>query len=218
MKTFLILTRWQFRQLYWINGLFTGTAVIATLSMYTAIDFLRTPFFISVVLLHCALMVLLLGRSEPRGPGYLYAQGFSRDQLWWSTFFATFLSGLLVCFCVWLTIISGARAQIQAAIGNPWFPLAGTIDAKSAKWFLLEYGLLLPPMHYVWIRARQPQSDAGAGWTLAMGSIAFYGYCLMSLSQASTGQTVLLSGISILLAVVSLIGCWRFHRNVEVQS
>lgn len=218
MQSLLILLRWQLRQLFWINCLAVCGILWFALLFNSAITFFRGSPVLPGVMVHCGLMVLWLGRSEPRGPGFLYSQGFSRDQIWWSTFLATLCSGILVTGCLWLTIVTGLRSLVQASLGNPWFPMAGTIESTSSLWFLVEYCLLLPPMHYVWVRARLPQRDAGAGWALALGIIAIDANCYSYASQVGQGAVALLLGAATVLALLTLIAGWKFHRQIEVQS
>ncbi|MDB5387609.1 MAG: hypothetical protein JWM11_3255 [Planctomycetaceae bacterium] len=218
MKLMLILTRWQIRQLFWANCLAMCCATWFALMSNSAIVFSRNVSVAFGVLVHCGIMVLILGRSEPRGPGFLYCQGFSRDQLWWSAFAATVCSGVLVCLSFWLIIATGLRVVVQQALGNPWFPMAGTIEAKSTKWFLMEYILLLPPLHYIWVRARLPQRDAGAGWALAAGILAFDAHCYTYADQVTPSSAAILIGVTGLLALVTLIASWQFHRQTEVQA
>jgi hypothetical protein len=218
MKTMLILTRWQLRQLFWPNCLAVCAGVLFVLLSSAAVTFLRNELVMFGVFVHCGVLVLILGRSDPRGPGFLYSQGFSRDQLWWSTFVATLFSGLIVCFMCWFTIITGLRALVQEATGNPWFPAAGTIDAGSVKWFMLVYVLVLPPLHYIWVRARQPMCDPTAGLMLSVGIVWLYSRCLIDTNHLSPAHAARMIGATALLASLTLIGCWIFHRQVEVQS
>jgi hypothetical protein len=218
MQALFILVRWQMRQLQWMNWLMACGAFMFALLSAIPLMFFQSPFLMLLVGIHCAAMVLTLGRSEPRGPGFLYAQGFSRNQLWWSTFLATLLSGVLVCAMFWLAIATGLRALIQNAIGNPWFPVIGTIEASAALGFLIEYAILLPPLHYVWVRARQPQSDAAAGWTLAAAVIIYYCTCYGLMGQLLTSSIALLVAEVSAPALTMLVACWAFHPQVEVQS
>jgi hypothetical protein len=219
MKTFLVLLRWQLRQLFWV----TAVAVICMMLfvMFSSAPLMRLSQNVSLIIgvaVHCGVMVLMLGRSSPRGPGFLYAQGFSRDQLWWSIVAATVFDGLTVCFAYWLTIVGGLRSATQSAIDNPWFPVAGTIEASTAGWLFLEYVLLLPPLHYVWVRVRQPQRDPSAGWVLAVGIILFYSCCLGSLGQSPADSMAIPIIACSLPATLTLIAGWIFHRQTEVQS
>ena len=218
MKVMISLIRWHLQQLRLINSVVLCAAVILGLFWPSAITFQGSSFAMMAVLVHCAVMAVILGRSESRGPGFLYAQGFSRDQLWWSTFFASLASGLTACVGLALVISTGLRGLVQQGLGNPWFPLAGTVEVPEIRWFLLEYCLLLPPAHYVWIRARQPLHDAAAGWMLAIGIVMFYGFGLGYRGRAGLEFFSFPVCADVLLALLTLFGCWRFHRQVEVQA
>ncbi len=107
---------------------------------------------------------------------------------------------------------------MQAASGNPWFPVAGSVESSLAVWILLEYVLLLPPLHYAWIRARMPQRDPAAGWIQTVGILIFYCCCLSSVWPSGPGSYALPISLAAVPAAMTLIGGWRFHRQVEVQS
>ncbi len=107
---------------------------------------------------------------------------------------------------------------MQEASGNPWFPVAGSVEASLALWIMLEYVLLLPPLHYAWVRARIPQRDPAAGWIQTAGILIFYCYCLSFVWPAGAGSYAFPITLAAVPAVMTLIGGWRFHRQVEVQS
>lgn len=214
----LTAIRWQARQLLPINMAAVACLVLYTLFTPSAITFVSNEGLAIGVLIHCLAMTVALGRSALAGPGFLYSQGLSRDQLWWSTFAATVGSGALICIVFWLMVITGIRATVQQACGNPWFPVVGTMELTAIKWLLLEYGLLLPPLHYVWIRTRQPYTDSAAGWLIAIALVIFYMICFPNLRHADDDWLTLMTGAGLLLAGIMVAANWKLHRYVEVQS
>ena len=207
------------RQLFWANLIAVcSIALFAALSGWPLLRLSDNLVLMFGVFVHCSTMVILLGRNSPRGPGFLYNQGFSRDQIWWSILAASISSGLLASCAFWFAIASGLRSAMQEAHGNPWFPVVGSVESSLAVWILLEYILLLPPLHYAWIRARMPQRDPAAGWMQAIGILIFYCCCLSSMWPTGPGSYALPISLAIVPAGMTLIGGWRFHRQVEVQS
>jgi hypothetical protein len=212
--------RWQLRQLIWVNLAAVACAVGFVLFWNEALEFLVTPYVIAFVALHAALVVLLLGRNGSSGTRFLYAQGLTRDQVWWSTSSASMLSGLVVCGSVWLILVLGIRGQLQDWLQNPWFPFMAKEEPAIAGWMLLEYVLLLPLLHYVWVRARQPMPDSGAGWLICLIGFVMLIWSITELRQALLEPTlfrVALAGF-LLPAGILMTANWKLHRQVEVRS
>ena len=220
MTTFLAALRWQLRPLLWVNLTALSGAIGFTLLWGEALEFLVTPYVILCVALHSAIVVFLLGRNGSRGSRFLYAQGFTRDEIWWSTFSASLLSGIVVCGSVWLILVLGIRAQLQDWLQNPWFPFMAKQEPVFAGWMLLEYILLLPLLHYAWVRARQPVPDSGAGWLICMFGFVMLIWTITDLRHALLEPTlfrIALSGF-LLLAGLLTAASRKLHRQVEVRS
>ncbi len=213
----LTLFRWQLRQLFVLN-----LAVILAVIWWAIFDsspltFVRNPLPALFAIGHGALMAILLGRGNPRRSGFLYAQGFSRDRIWLATALATLTSAALISAAVWLCIVLKLRSHVQEWCGNPWFPLVGASEAGEAVTFFLLYALVLSIAHYVWVRARLPQPDFGAGWIVAVLLMLAAGLS-RDMLRRSPSSSVTLTCCWTLLAAVLLIGSWRLHRKTEVQA
>lgn len=218
MKPLLTLIRWHLRQLMLLNIAMMLAAAIYTMLWSERFDLPRSGILILGGMVHSVLMVTILGRSSPRGPGFLYAQSFSRDQLWWSTWLATVISGTMVSAVMFLVVISGLRSWAQFHLGNPWFPLIGPSEFDTSLWLLSLYVIELGPLHYVWVRCRQPFGDASAGWFLLVGFYLFVINAIDKSVYVVSTSTWLLHSINLLMSVVMTIACWRFHRSAEVQA
>jgi len=110
---------WQFKKLFLIN-LFaliaTGLYVLLRVAPFTS----RELFLLSGVLLHSWLITWKLGRSPVRQSRFLYAWGFTRDQIWWHTLLASITSGALVCGTAWLLMVFQLRCFVQdQLLANP---------------------------------------------------------------------------------------------------
>jgi hypothetical protein len=220
MSTYLAAVRWQLRQLIWINLAALLCAVGFILFWHEALEFLVTPWVVPFVALHSGLVVMLLGRNGSSGTRFLYAQGLTRDQVWWSTYSVSLISGLVVCGSVWLILILGIRSQLQDWMQNPWFPFMATEEPAIAGWLLLEYVLLLPLLHYVWVRSRQPMREAGAGWLICVAGLVMLTWSITELRRTLLEPTlfwIALVGFLSLAGLLMLVN-WRLHRDVEVRS
>ena len=218
MKPLMTLIRWHLRQLMLLNIAMLLAAIVYTMFTSERLILGRQVYMTLGCLIHAGLMVWILGRSATRGPGFLYSQGFSRDQLWWSTWLATVISGAMVSLTVLLIVISGLRSSTQFFLGNPWFPLMGAVDADISLWLLAFYLLLLGPMHYFWVRCRQPFGDQGAGWPILTGFILMVFGAIDRSIYSLSDEALLMHGASILMSTISVLSCWRLHRCVEVQA
>ncbi|MCA9059296.1 MAG: hypothetical protein KDA85_12390, partial [Planctomycetaceae bacterium] len=139
----LTIMRWQSRQLLPTTILFAFLAACWTLFCSDVLQPLLTPYVAPAVILHGVLMCWQLGRNSPRHSGFLYIQGFSRDQIWWGTVTATLAAAALVSLTVWLFITTHTRSAVQAALGNPWFPAAGSSDADCVFALFALYVIVL---------------------------------------------------------------------------
>lgn len=161
------LLRWQIRR---IRGITLVGLIVAFGYVCTATDVLQfgvespAAYFIGV---HCLLITWRLGRTETQGSGFLYTQGFSRDVLWRHTMLAGLVSVLAAWLPSALLILSGLRSQWQAALGNPWLPLFAASERVFVAWCLLEYAVLLPAFHYMWVREWQMSRDPTSGFVVA---------------------------------------------------
>ena len=168
------------------------------------------------------LHTLILGRNlsparASLGGGYLYARGFSRDTLWGHAM-AAHLLGVLgawapAALIIWLPIRSSWQG---AVLGNPYYPLFEPTETFVPLAWLMAYLLLIPPIHYAWIRRLQPTKEPQAGDYLACGTIAAGFIALFNVfafQPLEWGLIVLVASVASLLL---LAAGRRLHRSVEI--
>ena len=126
------------------------------------------------------------------------------------------ISGLIVCLSVWLILVCGLRAWLQDWLQNPWFPFMARNEPAIAGWILLEYMLLLPLLHYAWVRARQPMRDAGAGWLICVSGFVMLIWSITELRAALLEPSLLRIALVgfLLLAGLLMTANWLLHRHV----
>lgn len=210
------LFRWQLRQ---VSGLNLLTIIVATcwaIFDSSVLEPLQTPTIVLMVLGHCLGMLWILGRNSPRRSGFLYCQGFSRDQIWWSTWLATLAASVCVGLAIWLAIVLRLRSTVQEWFGNPWFPLVGADEAGCAVTVVLMYVAVLSVGHFVWVRSRLPEPDPGAGWSIALLLAIFGGFTIDNVSPYRT--SVMLSAGWLLVVLTLTVVAWKIHQNSEVQA
>ncbi len=94
----------------------------------------------------------------------------------------------------------------------------GAVDANVSLWLLGVYLLVLSPMHYCWVRCRQPFGDGGAGWLILIGFILMLFGALDQSVYSITPVAWFMYGAGVLMSSIAVLICWRFHRRVEVQA
>lgn len=212
---------WQLRQLTFIN-------IIAVLVAASWFVMHREPMRIpgpAVLLLsiafHCAVMVWKLGRMSSRYTGFLHAQGLTRDQIWRHTFLATLTSGAIVSLMSAFVIHSGLRSWVQDNVyESPYF----LVPVASEKWIpllvMFHYSVMLPLMHYTWVRANQPFRGTTGGWMMMSLGLCFYLWSFgMAYGHRSSPGFLTIVALAHLPAIVLLlITCRRVHRTLEVRS
>ncbi|MBN1591128.1 MAG: hypothetical protein JW888_16560 [Pirellulales bacterium] len=216
------LLRWQSRDVRLITLVGLPVALIYTLCT-------SEPFGLNVetagwvwlfVLIHSVLITWRLGRTRNRTFGFLYTQGYTRNALWGHTMLASAASVLAVwlpsAFVIWL----GLRSSYQDMLGNCWFPLMGPTEWSYPFWWLLLYAMLLPALHYAWIRYAQPTWGLLSGALLAVGLVV----AIMSiwnsvrvLELPEVARWLILGGLAT-TSISLLIGGWRLHGRLEVMS
>ncbi|MCB9953777.1 MAG: hypothetical protein H6824_22620 [Planctomycetaceae bacterium] len=212
------LARWQLRQVNYLNWVMVVCVIGWSLFTSEPISFMHGATMASAIFVHAALIVLILGSSSTSGAGFIYSQGFSRDQIWWSQALALLMSAAMPCVAFLLTVGTGLRGIIQGAFENPWFPLLGSSELSELKWMLLAYAAVFSTLSYIWIRARQPSKDAAAGWMLAVAQTAFFIYCWTWMRFAPPWLCSVLVGTTLLLIATTTLALWKFHQSVEVQA
>lgn len=215
------LFRWQLRQLSAIN-----LVAVAAVSMYVLLR--QTPLvapgefpvFLAVCL-HCGLIVWRLGHVTAPRTGFLHSQGFTRDEIWWQTFFASWASGLLVCGTAWLLIVTRLRCVVQDRwYQNMYFPFYAPEEVIVPWAWLFAYTIVLPLMHYVWVRANQPCRGAASGWmvmTLGLGMLVLT-FDRLGVRHWESTSLLLFAALHVPAALLLVMGSWRLHRTMEIRT
>lgn len=200
--------------------------MIAVCSMY--VIFCREPLLppgerkmLLAVILHSTIIAARLGRFSSRERGFLHAQGFTRDQMWWHTLLASSVSAVVTCAVIALLMMCGVRSVVQDQLfQNPYFPFMASAEYSTSLVMLLQYIIVLPAVHYVWIRAHQPVGDAAAGWMLTSMTLIFavWGFEMVLAHRATPGFLQNLIPACLPAALLYVAGCWRLHRTMEVRS
>ena len=215
------LFAWQFRQLWLINAVALSTAVIYTLFRPEPLVLPGEYKVLFAVIVHSAAVVRQLGRISSSNTGFLYSQGFTRDRIWRHTLAATAASACLVSAVVFVLIAAGLRSFVQSTwFNSPWYPFMTQAELKIPLLLLFEYAVVMPLMHYVWIRAGQPAAGAAAGWMLMSLGLCFtvwaFGMAWTFRWQPAWYRIVAL--LYLPAFVVLLIACRQLHRTMEVRS
>ncbi len=216
MRVNLTLCRWLLRR----TSVVTWPAMLAAM-LYVALKPMpwnwndATPLLF--VLVHALALMRLLGGAKP----YLYTRGFDRDTLWLNLMLATVIAVLPVWLPAALIVWSPLRSIIQADLfHNGWYPLMRPEDAIWPWLWLAGYAVLMPAVHYAWIRRAQATRGGGGGDMLALAQIAtVITVCLLGRAIAREPLLVwtVLSAL-MLSALFALTASWRQHRHMEVTS
>lgn len=174
-----------------------------------------TPYFI---LVHCLAITWCLGRVRSRSFAFLYGQGFTRDSLWLHAMLATCVSVLAAWLPAAVLIWSGLRSGFQDQMQNYWFPLMAETESAFLYWSLLSYVVLLPILHYGWIRAAQPMRGTTGGFAIAIATVfaAFSIWNSIHVHRMPIWIVVLLAGGFVVAAVSLAWGGRSLHRRLEV--
>lgn len=212
---------WQLRQVMPVNLVVCCAAVLYAMFAMEPIVPPGDPLHFCIIVVHSAIVVLLLGRSSTRRAGFLYAQGYSRDQMWFQSLVVSVVSAAVVCGPVWLIIVSGLRFWIQdTVLTSPHFLMIGPAEYSMPAVYFVEYLIAMLLMHYGWIRAAQNTPETAAGWYLMVLGIGFLFWGReLAFYHRQSSQGLLLLFLALLSIVgLLLLACGRAHRSAEVQS
>lgn len=212
------LLHWQLRLLLPVTAVAAPVAALWTLHIPGLLftPSAAPPLFI---LLHSVAIGHFLGRMSSPDFAYLHGRPFSRDTLWAHTMLASLLGALMAWLPAALIVWSGARSAWQDVIGNPNFPiLAGREMAVPWSWLAI-YGLMLPVVHYDWIRQLQPTRAADESLLLV---VAFLFALLVvwgsgNIWMGKPGLFPVMAAVFTGSALALLIAGRQLYRRVEVR-
>ena len=177
---------WQFKKLGLLNFfavLAVGSYVLLRVTPFTCHELV----LLLGVLLHCWLIAWRLWRSSPRQSGFLYSWGFTRDEIWWQTYLASLASAALVCGVAWLLMVLQVRFLVQdGLVANPYF-LVPQSGEYWVPWFCFYgYLLVLPMLHYAWVRSKHSAKGKFVGWMIMFGGLVLLVVCFVQSTPTPT--------------------------------
>ena len=212
---------WQFKKLFLINlfaVIITGLYVLLRVAPFTS----QELFLLSGILLHSWLIAWKLGRSPTRQTRFLYAWGFTRDQIWWHSLLASIASGALICGVAWLMMVSQLRCFVQdQLLTNPYFPAGASSECWIPWLWLYGYGITLPLMHYAFVRSRQSVRGGYSGWAILVFGISILTWSFFKSSPPAEmieAPIAMLTGLAVLFipaTVLLIIAGRRIHGTME---
>ncbi|MEX0653828.1 MAG: hypothetical protein WDZ31_04905 [Phycisphaeraceae bacterium] len=172
------------------------------------------------VVVHSIALVMVQGRPSSGTFAYLYTRGFSRDRLWAHQMLASAAAVLTVALAFVLVTWTPARATYQDLVRlSPFYPGAAMLERGFLLRPLLVYTLMLPSLHYVWIRLAQPMRGGLAGFWLAAwliaASVIALGNELFEGPTLAWHSWLTLASLAMAAGLLAIWG-WRLHRQVEV--
>jgi len=211
---------WQLRRLWAINMLAVVTAglyVLLRVAPMTQPELLM----LFAIILHCGLIVWKLRRSLTRQASFLETQGYTHDQIWWQTMFASFASGAAVCVAAWLLMVLQVRCFVQDRwFVNPYFPFSASKEYWVPWTWLFAYAIVLPLMHFAWVRARQPCEGAASGWLIMVLGLCLLAWCLGRISgpDVSTGILVTFAALHLPAAILLIAAGRKLYGTMEANT
>jgi len=169
---------------------------------------------------HSLLIVGLL-RNSRTSPPFAYSRGFSRDTLWAHEMLASAIAASAAWLPVALLVWCGARSVVQdRLLSNPLFPFIAPREYNVLWGWLALYGLILPALHYSWIRAAQPVRWPDSGVWLAVaiviGVVTIWNSPRFPLRETLWFRIAIwTAGASIALCL--LVAGRRLHRELEAR-
>jgi hypothetical protein len=172
-----------------------------------------------LVLAHCLLLTMLLGRFRSPVFAFLYSRGYSRDVLWGHMMLASAMSILTGWLPAAIILWTGLRSVVHDHLmQSPYFPVMAQCEFAVPLIWIALYLLLTPAFHYAWIRRAQPTRDEGAGGVTAFMVVVALATAFI-MGYHVSGWVAWLLGISYMAALASLVfGGRALHRGLEVRA
>jgi hypothetical protein len=154
------------------------------------------------------------GRFGSREFAFLYTRGYRRDVLWAHVMGTCVLSAAVPIALSQAIVWSGLRNFVHQY--NPMFPFVGVRETWVPLEWSLCYIVLLPLVHYAWMRMAQPFRGQRMGilFAGAMGFGAFYAY---SIAPHGWRGGLLMAAGAVVVGALMIAGR-RLHRELEVRT
>ncbi len=212
------LLRWFFRQTWPLNGAVMVVLLVLLVLASASWQASAIPGMVGIAvfivgLAHPLGLVMLLGRYRSTEFAFLYTRGFSRNALWGHIMLFTALSIVLAWFPVWVFSLTPLPQWLYSFAGVEGAPY----PLPSARFFrvmssFISYPLLIPALHYAWIRQAQPDRNSEAGFWIPL-AVVWGGIGPQRLENIVPIFRIVWLGVGLLLLVWS----YRLHRSMEVR-
>ena len=173
------------------------------------------------ILIHSFRLASALGRYRSREFAHLYGCGFGRDVLWAHVMLANAVAVLFVWGPAAVAVATPLRSLVQDFVfRSPFYPIMAADERVLPLLWAAGYAIALPPLHYCWVRAAQPNLEGYSGRVLA-GGLVVAGFVIVNAASASLRSAawfwpgLLKTGGAI--SLVLFVAGWLLHRTAEVR-
>lgn len=172
-----------------------------------------------VILVYGLLLGRLLGRYQTPAFAFLHSRGYSRGVLWSHLMLASGLSVMAAWLPATLILWTGLRSAIfDRVLRSPYFPIMAPREIVVPLVWLAFFILLVPAVHYAWVRSAQPTKGGHNGPFVPFAILAALAVAF-SMVYHLRGWFAWLCGALYAVTVVALIlGGWRLYRSLEVRA
>ena len=179
----------------------------------------RDAWPVVVIFAQSFMLAVTFGRFEWPSFAFTYSRGYSRDSLWGHLMLAGALSVLTAWLVAGLMLWTGLRNLLHdRLLRSPYFPIMAPREMSVPMFWLGLYVLLVPALHYAWIRRAQPAKGRHGGNFVVIGLLAAL-LVGSSMVRSLDAWLAWLSGVLYAAVVVGLIlGGRALHRSLEVRA
>lgn len=161
-----VLLRWQLQSLRLVTAVAVPVAAFWTLLYSTPLTQTVWPIFFAIF--HSVAITACLGRFRSAEFAFLHSRAYSRETLWAHTWLASIIAVLAAWLPAALIVWTHARSALQSKM-PPLHTLIPPTPETGVPWLWLGwYALMLPALHYAWIRHQQPTKSPNDGLWLAI--------------------------------------------------
>jgi len=165
-----------------------------------------------IVFFHCYSLASSLGRPADKHFAFLFSRGYSRDTLWLNTMIATAISVLAVWLPAAIVVWTPLRANF---LPDPEYPIVAAAERTVPLAWLAWYALLMPFLHYEWIRWAQPTRGA-FGATLVQAGMIVVAYPIVVVAPWPRWPILWAPGA--LVALGAFTATRRLYARIEVPA
>lgn len=175
-----------------------------------------------IMLATCLTIAWLLGRVRSGSFAFVYTRGATRDVIWRHKMLASVASLLLAWLPATLMVWLHLRSWVQDVVfRSPNSPVMAPLETLVPLWWLMAAALVLPGLHYAWIRLAQPTAGSRSGLFVAAAVLALVPASLGFIRPgwgAWDWRKVAILLLCFVMAGALLLAGWRLHRQMEVRG